>query len=83
MPPASGVHATVAAEAPHVRIVGRAADADLDDALGIEQAFLDGAAEGGAVVEAGAEIVVAGVAMGVDMDHADGALGGDGAEDGQ
>ena len=71
------------AEAPHVRIVGGAADADLDDAVGVEQALVDRAAERRAVVEARAEVVVAGVAMGVDVDHADGPLRADRAQDRQ
>ena len=76
-------HAAVAAEIPHIPGVDGAANADLDDAFRVQQTFLDRAAEGGTVMEAGAEIVVASVAMGVDMDHADRAGGGDGAQDGQ
>jgi hypothetical protein len=49
----------------------RAADADLAHAPRIEQAFLNHAPERGAMMQARAEIVVVGVAMGVDMDHAE------------
>ena len=73
-------HAGARGEAPHVRIVRRAADADLDDAVGIDQPLVHGAAERRAVMEARAKVVVAGVAMGVDMDHADGPLRRDRAQ---
>src|SRR5262249_17226166 len=72
-------HAAVVAEIPDVRVVHRSSDADLDRALGIEQTFLDRAAEGCPVMELGAEVVVPGVTMGVEMHHADGALLGDAA----
>ncbi|MPL91092.1 hypothetical protein SDC9_37155 [bioreactor metagenome] len=52
------------------RLIDRTADADLHDALRVEYALLDGAAEGGAVGEAvAAEIGVVGVGMRVEMDH--------------
>ena len=46
-------------------------------------ALLDGARERRAVMVVGAEIVGAGVAMGVDVHHADRPLGGDRAQDRQ
>ena len=53
-------------------IVDRAADADLHDALGVEQALLDRPAERRAVgVGVVAEIAVVGVGVGVEMDEAE------------
>ena len=64
--------------------IHRAAHADLDRPLGIDQALLDGAAERRAVgVFLAAEIAVAGVGMGVEMDQADRPLAGDRAQDRQ
>src|SRR5262249_359626 len=76
-------HAALMAEAPDILVVDGAADADLDRPLGIEQPFLDGATERGAVMEFGAEITVAGGAMSVEMTHAERPLLGDRAEDRQ
>lgn len=64
--------------------VERAANTDLDGALGIEQAFLDRAAERRAVGQfVVAEIAVPGIGMGVEMHHADRPVLGDGAHDRQ
>ena len=68
---AEHAHAARAGKPPHVRVVGGAADADLDHPPRVQQALLHRAAERRAVVEARAQVVVAGVAMGVDMHHAD------------
>ncbi len=76
-------HAAVMAEAPDIDIVDAAADTDLDRPLGIEQPLLHRPPERRAVMEFRAEIIVAGVAMGIEMDHADRAVLGDGAEDRQ
>ena len=71
------------AEPPDVGVVDAAPDADLDGALGIEQTLLDRARERRAVMVVGAEIVGAGIAMGVDVHHANRAQGGDRAQDRQ
>ena len=64
--------------------IHRAADADLDHPFRIDQPLLDGAAERRAVgVFLAAEIAVAGVGMGVEMNDADRPLAGDGAQDRQ
>ena len=75
-------HAGVEGVLPHLAHVERAADADLYDALGVQQAFVHCDLERRAVVEAGTAIVIAGVAMGVDVDHAERAVLGDRAQDG-
>src|SRR5581483_1976982 len=68
-----------------VALVERAANADLYDAPGIEQPFFDGAAERRSVsVFVAAEIGVPGIAMGVEMHHAERRLTlGDAAHDRQ
>src|SRR5271166_1818412 len=62
-------HATVVAELPHIGHAEAAADADLDHALRIDKSLLDRPAEWRAVMKARAEIVVTGVAVGIDMEH--------------
>jgi hypothetical protein len=53
--------------------MARAADADLDGAVRIDQPFLDGAADPGAVGETvAAEIAVVHIGVGVELDQADG-----------
>jgi len=71
------------AELPHVRRTDRTAYADLDGAVRIEQPFLDRPPERRTVMKLGTEIIVAGVAVGIDMHHADGAVAGDGTKNGQ
>ena len=71
------------AEGPHVGHIQAAPDADLDHPRRIQQALLHRPAERCAVVKARAQVVVARVAMGIDMHHADRPAGGDGAQDGQ
>ena len=64
-----------------VRVVDRPTDADLDDARGIEQAFLGGAPERCAVgVGIVAEVAVIGVRMRVEVHHADRSRLRDGAQ---
>ena len=70
------------AELPDIRVIKRAPYADLYRAVGVEQPFLDGATKGGAVMELGSEIIIAGVTMGVEMYHAHGALTCDRPKDG-
>jgi hypothetical protein len=54
-------------------VVGGAADADLDDAAGVEEALLGGAAERRPVgVGEVAVVAVVEVGVGVEVDHADG-----------
>ena len=62
-------HAGFVGELP--QIFGRAADADLDRARRVEHAVEHRVAERAAMVELGQVEGAAGVAMGVDMDHAD------------
>ena len=62
-------------------MVDRSAYADLDHPGGVKQPFLDRPAEGRAVVKARPEVVVARVAMGIDVDHAERRIAGDGAQD--
>ena len=54
--------------------VQRAADADVQAVLGVEQALLAGPAERGAVGERGAEVGVPGVQVGVEVQHGDRAV---------
>ena len=77
-------HAALGAEGPEsAGFGGGTAQADLDTALWVECAVFDGLAEGCAVVVGAAHVVGAGVAVGVDVNHADGTgSGSDGAEDG-
>src|SRR5262249_56255043 len=63
-------HSTVIAELPHISFVQAAANSDLDGALRIDQPLFDRSAERCTMVEARAEIVIAGVAMGIDMHQA-------------
>ena len=58
-----------------VEVIHRAAQPDLDRALGVQHAFLDGAPEGRAVgVFEAAEIAVIKIGVGIEVDHADGLL---------
>ena len=64
--------------------IHRAADADLDHPLRVDQPLLDGAAERRAMgIFLAAEIAVAGVGMGVEMHDPDRPLAGDRAQDRQ
>ena len=74
-------HAGFVAERPQG--LGRTADADLDGALGIQHAVLDGDAERAAMVVLVAEQLRAGIAMGVEMDHAERPVGGNRLHDRQ
>ena len=77
-------HAAVGAEGPEsAGAGGGAAEADLDGAVGVDRVVLGGAAEGCAVLEGAAHVVTAGIAVGVDVDEADGAgVFCEGVEDG-
>ena len=74
VPALLGLHDAEALAARPVEIVGGiagAAQADLDAALGVEQPFLDRAAERRAVGDRLAEHVLVDVGMGIDMDKPD------------
>src|SRR5262249_33622103 len=64
-------HSTVIAELPHINFVQAASNSNLDGALWIDQSLLNGPAERCTVMEARADIVIAGVAMGIDMHQAE------------
>ena len=65
-------------------IIHRPPNADLHHAPGIEDALLNGAAERRAMgIFEAAEILVIEIGMSVEMDHADGPLFADGAQDGE
>ena len=76
-------HATVVAELPLGSIVETAANTDLDGAFRVQQPFFDCASEGGAMVELGAQVVVAGITMSVEVNHADALLSRNGSEYGK
>ena len=58
-------------------MIERSADADLDDPPRVQQTLLDRTPERRSVMEPGTEIVVARVAMGVDVRHPNRAGSGD------
>ena len=62
-------HAAVVGELP--QILGAAADADLDGALGVEHARQHRLPERSAVMELGALEGAAGIAVGIDVHHAE------------
>src|SRR6266516_1491415 len=76
-------HATVVAELPHFGDVEAAADPDLDRALRIDEPLLDRPAEWRAVMETRAEIVVTGIAVGIELNHAERSIFGNGSQDRQ
>src|SRR6266571_2516491 len=64
-------HAAAVAELPHFGDVEAAADPDLDRALRIDESLLDRPPEWCAVMETRAEIVVAGIAVGIELHQAE------------
>jgi hypothetical protein len=64
-------HTLVMAELPHISLVQAATNADLDRALRIDEPLFDRPAKRRAVMEARSEIVIARVAMGIDMHQAE------------
>src|SRR6185437_5056395 len=69
-------HAEADVDVPHqiLHIVERAANADVQAGAGVEQAFLERAAERGAVRVSGAEVGVPGVQVRVEVDDGDRAV---------
>src|SRR6266536_1033005 len=76
-------HAAAVAELPHFGDVEAAADPDLDRALRIDEPLLDRPSEWRAVMETRAEIVVAGIAVGIELHQAERSIFGNGSQDRQ
>ena len=71
------------AEFPHILVVDRTPDTNLNHALGVKQTLFHRARKRCAVVKPRAEIIIARVAMGVDMHHTNGTILGDRAQNRQ
>ena len=76
-------HALLMAKGPLIQFVHRASNADLDAAFGIKQALFHGPTKGHAMVQFGAEIIITGVTMGIEMDQTQRPLLRDGPQDRQ
>ena len=73
-------HTPVMAELPHISLVQGATNADLDRALRIDEPLFDRPAKRRAVMEARAEIVIARVAIGIDVHQAERSIPGNCAQ---
>ena len=71
------------AEFPHILVVDRAPNTNLDHALGVKQTLFNRARKWCAVVKPRAKIIIARVTMGINMHHANRTILGDRAQNWQ